>query len=256
MNKGTVRVLNALSLFSQRPIWGVTEVSRELSCAKNSAFQALDTLLKEGFLVRDITGSRYQLSHLALDFVGDSEALDVRSLCHSYLVELQEVTRESVFLSIIVGRYNVCIESIQADGVAAGYSPLSQPIPLHAGTGSRLLLAYLEDDEIRRYIEVASPLQKVTPSTIVDPEKLWQEIHQVRACGFARGYEDFSTGATYVSFPVFGAMDRPLAAITIGGPMRRFTREQADLLLPEIRAIMAELNQHSRMFPAVPLVRF
>ncbi len=25
MNKGTVRVLNALSLFTQQPIWGVTE---------------------------------------------------------------------------------------------------------------------------------------------------------------------------------------------------------------------------------------
>ena len=76
------------------------------------------------------------------------------------------------------------------------------------------------------------------------------------APGFARGYEDFSTGATFVSYPVFGALDRPLAAITIGGPINRFTQTVADGFIPAIRAIIAELNQHSRMFPAVPIVRF
>lgn len=256
MNKGTIRVLHTLSLFSRKPSWGVTEVSRELACAKNSAFQALDTLVKEGFAVRDVTGQRYQLSHMAIDFIGDGEALDVRSLCHPHLVQIQKLTEASVFLSIIVGRYNVCIESIQAQGVTVGYSPISQPIPLHAGAGSRLLLAYLQDDEIQRYIDLVGPLQRVTPTTIVDPLALWEEVRKIRDAGFARGYEDFSTGATFLSFPVLGAMDRPLAAVTIGGPIHRFTREVADGLVPAIRNIMGELNQHSRMFPAVPIIRF
>ncbi|MDB5511920.1 MAG: hypothetical protein JWR08_1403 [Enterovirga sp.] len=256
MNKGTVRVLNALSLFSRKPSWGVTELSRELGCVKNSAFQALDTLMKEGYVVRDPSGQRYQLSHTVIHFAGDGEALDVRSLCHPYLVRLQELTGASVFLSIIVGRYNVCIENLQAPGVTVGYSPISQPIPLHAGAGSRLLLAYLQDDEIQRYIEIVGQLERVTPTTIVDPAALWDEVRLIRRVGFARGYEDFSTGATFLSFPVLGAVDRPLAAITIGGPINRFTRAVADGLLPAIRAIMSELNRHSGMFPAVPIIRF
>lgn len=256
MNKGTVRVLNALSLFAEKPTWGVTEISRQLDCAKNSAFQALDTLVEEGYLVRDAGGQRYQLGHRTIDFVGDSEALDVRSLCHPYLMRLHRLTAESVFLSIIVGRYNVCIESIQAQGVTVGYSPLSQPIPLHAGAGSRLLLSYLQDDEVERYIALVGPLQRVTPTTIVDPDALRAEVALVRSQGFARGYEDFSTGANFLAFPVLGAMERPLAAIIVGGPIERFTREMGDRLIPDIKAIMAELNQHSRMFPATPIIRF
>ncbi|MBI3516102.1 MAG: IclR family transcriptional regulator [Proteobacteria bacterium] len=256
MNKGSLRVLNVLSLFSRKPLWGVTEVSRELGCAKNSAFEALDTLHQEGYVIRDTSGQKYQLSHVALGFIADGDALDVRSLCQPYLSALQRLTNESAFLSIIVGRYNVCIDSIQADGVKVGYSPLSQPIPLHAGSGSRALLGFLQDDEVARYIEAAAPLQRVTPTTIVEPEKLWAEIKLVRSRGFARSYEDFSTGANFLSFPVLGAMDRPLAAITIGGPVQRFTIEIADASIPAIRSIMAELNQHSRMFPAVPIIRF
>ncbi|MDQ8727980.1 IclR family transcriptional regulator [Bradyrhizobium sp. LHD-71] len=256
MNKGTVRVLNALSLFTQRPTWGVTELSRELKCSKNSAFQALDTLLKEGYLVRSSSGPRYQLGHRVLDFGLAAESMDVRSLCHPYLQRIHKLTNESVFLAILVGRSTVCIDSIQAQGVTVGYSPLSQPLPLHAGTGSRLLLAYLKDEEIERFIELESPLRSFTPTTITDPKALWDEVRLIRKTGFARGYQDFSTGANFLAFPVFGPMERLLATIVVGGPLFRFTREIADGFIPGIRALIDELNQHSRMFPAVPVVLF
>jgi IclR family KDG regulon transcriptional repressor len=256
MNKGTVRVLNALNLFTQKPIWGVTELSRELKCSKNSAFQALDTLLKEGYLVRSPSAPRYQLAHRALDFGLAPESTDVRSLCHPYLEKIQDLTSESVFLAILVGRSCVCIDSIQTQGVTVGYSPLSQPIPLHAGTGARLLLAYLKDEEIARYIELESPLRAFTPTTITDPKALWDEVRLIRKTGFARGYQDFSTGANFLAFPVIGPMDGLLATIVIGGPLFRFTREVADGLIPQIQTIMDELNQHSRMFPSVAVVCF
>jgi DNA-binding IclR family transcriptional regulator len=256
MNKGTVRVLNALSLFTQKETWGVTELSRELKCSKNSAFQALDTLLKEGYLVRSSSGPRYQLAHQVLNFGLAPESTDVRSLCHPYLEQIHELTAESVFLAILVGRSCVCIDSIQTQGVTVGYSPLSQPIPLHAGTGARLLLAYLKDDEIARYVELESPLRGFTPTTITDPKALWEEVRLIQETGFARGYQDFSTGANFLAFPVVGPMERLLATIVVGGPLFRFTREVADGFIPGIKALMDELNEHSRMFPSVPNVHF
>ncbi len=253
-NKGTVRVLHALSLFTQRPTWGVTEISRELNCSKNSAFQALDTLLKEGYLVRSAAGARYQLAHKVLSFGRGGEPADIRSLCHPYLQRIHALTAESAFLAILVGRTCVCIDSIQTQGVTVGYSPLSQPLPLHAGTGPRLLLAHLTDAEIERYIELESPLRAFTPTTITDPKALWEEIRMIRQQGFARGYQDYSTGANFLAFPVIGPMERPLGTIVVGGPLFRFTREAADAFLPALLAMIDELNQHSRMFPAVPMV--
>lgn len=255
-NKGSVRVLQIFSLFAQKPSWGVTEVSREMGCGKNSAFQALDTLLQEGYLVRDPSGQRYQLSHKALDFVGDGEVLDVRLLCREYLERLHAITGQAIFLSIIVGHYTVCIDSIQPPGMSVGYSPLSQPIPLHIGTGSRLMLSCLEDAEIQRYIDKFSPLLRMTPTTLVTPEQIWDEVKLVRSRGYSRGYQDHSVGFNYLSFPVFSSIQRPLAAITIGGPVNSFTWDVADSMIAQIQAVMAELNQHSRVFPTVPLVTF
>ena len=141
-----------------------------------------------------------------------------------------------MFLAILVGRSCVCIDSILSQGVTVGYSPLSQPLPLHAGTGPRLLLAYLKDEEIERYIALESPLRGFTPTTITDPKALWEEVRLIRKTGFARGYQDFSTGANFLAFPVIGQIERPLGTIVIGGPLFRFTREVADGLIPEIQA--------------------
>lgn len=254
MNKGTVRVLDALSLFTQRPNWGVTEVSRVLGCSKNSAFQALDTLLQEGYVVRGAAGARYELGHEVLRFGHGAESTDIRALCRSYLERIHELSGESAFLAILVGRSCVCIDSIRAQGVTVGYSPLSQPVPLHAGSGPRLLLAHLKDEEIARYIATESPLRAFTPTTIIDPAALWDEVRLIRQQGFARGYEDFSTGANFLAFPVLGPMERPLGTIVVGGPLFRFPWEIADGLIPGIRALMRELNQHSRMFAGVPAV--
>lgn len=256
MNKGTVRVLNALSLFTQQPVWGVTELSRELQCSKNSAFQALDTLLKEGYLVRSSSGPRYQLAHRVLNFGLAAESTDVRSLCHPYLQRIHDLTSESTFLAILVGRSCVCIDSVQTQGVTVGYSPLSQPIPLHAGTGARLLLAYLKDEEIDRYIELESPLRGFTPTTITKPDALWEEVRLIRKLGYARGYQDFSTGANFLAFPVVGPAERLLGTIVVGGPLFRFTREMADRSIPDINMLMDELNQRARMFPSMPVVMF
>ena len=254
MNTGTVRVLNLLSAFTRQPEWGVTELSRELDCSKNSAFQALDTLLKEGYLVRSASGPRYQLAHKVLRFSQGAETTDIRSFCHPYLQRIHELTAESAFLAILVGATCVCIDSVQARGVTVGYSPLTQPLPLHAGTGPRLLLAHLKDEEIARYIAREAPLRAFTPTTITDPAALWEEVATIRRLGFARGYEDFSTGANFLAFPVIGMMERPLATIVVGGPLFRFTREVADGFIPAIQGLMEELNRHSRVFPTIPAV--
>jgi hypothetical protein len=51
-------------------------------------------------------------------------------------------------------------------------------------------------------------------------------------------------------------MERPLGTVVVGGPLFRFTREVADGTIPAIKVQMDVLNQHARMFPAVPIVSF
>jgi DNA-binding IclR family transcriptional regulator len=257
-NKATVRVLEVLASFLDRTRpCGVTELAAELGISKNMAFRALSTLLQEGYVVRDATGARYELgpSVLALRR-GEIAEPDLRALAAPYLRRIHQLTGESVFLSIIVGRNHVTIDGVEAHGIKVSHNPRGLPVPLHASPASRVLLAFLHDDEIEEYIRVASPLKRFTPTTIVDPERLREEVRLVRGRGYALGYGDHYTGATYVSFAVLDGTRRPHAAITVGGPPDRFTEVTVAAMVPRILAIVDELNQKTRHVPASSVVAF
>ena len=70
----------------------------------------------------------------------------------------------------------------------------------------------------------------------------------MRAEGFARGYGDHYAHATYISFPVLDSTGRPHAAITVGGPPERFTKEDVERLLPPMLEVIAEMNSHSSLY--------
>jgi len=257
-NKATVRVFNVLSQFiGRKASWGVTELSAELGLSKNMVFRALSTLVEQGYVVHDVSGARYEIGHRVLELgAGQVEELDVRALCGPAMRRLHELSGESVCLSIIVGRNHVTIESVEAHGVKVSHNPRGLPVPLHASPASRVLLAFLGDEEIEQYIRVASPLKRFTETTITDKSKLRDEVQLVRRQGYARGYGDHNTAGTYISFPVLDSSGRPHAAFTVGGPIGRFTPAQVEALLPRMLEIVDEVNRQSRLYPATFMVLF
>jgi DNA-binding IclR family transcriptional regulator len=241
----------------RRSSWGVTDLSEQLGLTKNMAYRALSTLLEQGYLVRDASGARYELGYRVLDLnAGQVEQLDIAALCGPAMRRLHELTGESVFLSIIVGRNHVTIDSVEAHGMKVSHNPRGLPVPLHASPASRVLLAFLHDDEITQYIRVASPLRSFTERTITDPARLWDEVRLVRRQRYAKGYGDHYTAGTYVAFAVLDGSERPHAAITVGGPIGRFTQARVDEKLPEMLRVMEELNLRSRLYPATSMVLF
>jgi DNA-binding IclR family transcriptional regulator len=218
--------------------------------------RALGTLMEQGYVVRDESRTRYQLGHGVLDLHARAVELDIRALCEPALRRLHDLTGESVFLSIIVGRNHVTIDSVEAHGVKVSHNPPGLPVPLHASPASRVLLAFLGDAEIDEYIRLASPLKRFTATTLTDPAKLREEVQLVRRQRYAKGYGDHYTAGTYIAFPVLDSEERPHAAITVGGPRERFTQQRVDELLPAMLEIMEELNRKSRMHPVTSIVMF
>jgi IclR family KDG regulon transcriptional repressor len=250
-NKATVQILQVLSLYvGRRSSYGVTELSRELNISKNMAYRALSTLVREGFVVKDASGSRYELGFGVLEIL-DLDAdlqFDVRSFCAPFLQRLHKLTGESIFLSVIVGLNHVTIDSVEAHGIRVSHNPRGLLVPLHASPASRVLLSFLSDEEITEYIRAASPLKRFTATTITDPDELWKEVALVRAQGFARGYGDHYAHATYISFPVLDSTGRPHAAITVGGPADRLTEPQVERLLPGMMEIVTDMNSQSALY--------
>ena len=259
-NVSTVRVLAVLSRFiGARRALGVTEISQDLGMTKNMVHRALTTLVRNGYLVRDASGARYELGFGVLQFLDPSAPEpDIRAICQPYLRSLRQLSGESVFLSIVVGRNRVNVDSIEAPGRIVTHAVRGRAVPLHLTETSRVLLAFLSDAEIDEYIRIASPLTRAPAPGVITPDRLWKDLRAIRKAGYALGHGErrFSerrVDATYLAFPVLDAAGRPHAALTVGGPQERFDIAAAEALLPEMRRIVGEANLHARVIPARPV---
>jgi IclR family transcriptional regulator, KDG regulon repressor len=258
INTATAQILNILSSFGSciEP-QGPTELSQKLGLTKNRTYRALRALVGQGYLIKDPSDNRYDLGYRVLEIQGkSSDEFDMRSLCAPHLRRIHELTGESVFLSIIVGRNHLTIDGVEAQGRRVSH-PHGLLVPLHASCASRALLPFLHDAEIEEYIRVTpAPFKRFTPSTITTPDELWAEVRKVRAKGYAEGMGDHFVGGINVAFPVLDSTGRPHAAITLNASTERFSQDQLNRLMPDIIAIVSELNAHSRLHPVEYTARF
>ena len=251
-NLAAARTLNVLSAFAEidGPA-GVTELAVKLGMTKNMIFRALSTLQREGYLVRDDTGRRYELGMRLLELRSHAEEdPDIKALCWPYMEQMAELTGATIFLSVRSRWRQVLIDGIPGRGplrhrIIRGFSS-----PLHASVASRALLAHLSDAEIAEYIRLFSPLRRFTDTTIVEPEKLWEEVAVVREKGYAISYGDHIAQRSGVAFPILDASGRPHAAVTVSGPLNSVPPSRVAAWLPGLREIAAELNRHSQLYYA------
>lgn len=265
-NIATVRVLLILSAFldgagSPDATLGVTEISRKLGMTKSMVHRGLASLTRHRYVVRDATGSRYQLGPAVAQFGTVQVRLpDLHQLCRPVERSLFELTGETVSLHVPVDDMVVCVDGIEGRGPVARWVPLGRSIPLHVSPASRAVLAHLPDDEVEMY--VSRPLKVFTEKTLRTREQLWTEIHRVRAEGYARSLGDHypkETG-TAIGFPVLDVNDEPHGAIVVAGPANRFSAERTEALMPAMKAQVALLNRNTRLYlsgrePVTPWAR-
>ena len=258
-NQATQRVLSVLLCLADKPApRGVTEIARLLGMSKNMVHRALTTLIVSGYVARDSSGELYQLSpHILSLSRGTAAEIDIVALARPVLEALHRLTRESVYLSIIVGRSRVTVDDIQAEGPRVLRSQRGHPVPLHCTKMSRVLLAHRKDDEIASYLSAAAPLHR--PQRFPDPpseseDGIWRDILAIRETPHVLWRNPHLASAAYAIFAIRDAEDCGHAIITIGGPRERFDVPQIEKLLPEIRTVIEPLQREARLIPAPPFV--
>jgi DNA-binding IclR family transcriptional regulator len=98
-------------------------------------------------------------------------------------------------------------------------------IPLHAGSASRVLLAWNPDlaDKV-----LAAPLEPLTDGTVTSTSELRPLIAQAKADGYAITAGEREDSASGLSAPVFDSAADLVGAITISGPTIRMPQEQCE----------------------------
>lgn len=210
---------------------------------KATALRLLESLIGEGFVLRDEATKRYALGDEALALGIAMQGRDhIRNRARPALLRLAASTGDTMLLSTRSGVESVCIDrEFGSYPIRANYLDLGMRRPLGVGAGSLALLAWLPDDEVKAVLSLIGPrLGKRYPRITV--ELIEREVKLARQRGYALLLDVVVDQMGGIGVPVLGSDGRPVAALSLAALTSRITPRLAQLV-PQLRKAAEELSR-------------
>jgi DNA-binding IclR family transcriptional regulator len=142
---------------------------------------------------------------------------------------LREVTGESVQLYRREGTTRVCVATLEPPAGLRDTVPLGARLPMTAGSGARVLLAYSD---------------AATRQTVLESAKFTERtLAEVRRRGWAQSAAEREPGVASVSAPVRDRDGVVIAAVSISGPIDRMGRRPGDRWAADLLAAAESLSR-------------
>ncbi len=215
-----------LAFCSAGPDLGISEVSRQVGLGKSVVHRILSSLAAHDFVSQHHLTSRYRLGPGALQ-VGLSALgeLDVSHTARPIMAALRERTRETVTLSIRVGDHRTYVAQLESPQDVRMRVEVGRTFPLYAGASGRAILAHLPRLERDQYLDVTE-LVSLTAGTIHSRAALEEELQRVVDRGYAASAGERDPLAAAVAAPLWSVDGGVMGAVSICGPVPRFTPDQ------------------------------
>ncbi|WP_414641746.1 IclR family transcriptional regulator [Actinocrinis sp.] len=178
----TIELLELLAGYDE-PLT-LSEIHRELAYPKSSLFVLLRTLVARGWVETDRRGTGYSIGVRAL-LVGTSylDRDPVIRAATRVLELLRAEVNETVHLARLDGADVVYLASRESAHHLRLTSRVGRRVPAYATALGKALLAGLTDAEVDAILP--PQLEAITPLTVVDRDRLFAELAEVRERGYA-----------------------------------------------------------------------
>lgn len=209
----------ALAIFdafdAEHTALSLQEIGERIKMPKTTAFRLVNTLEKSGFLIR-MDNQQYCLS-LKLARLGGMvrSTLSVRDVARPVMFEVNEQTHETVTLNTIVGTERMVVEVVDTPSPLMSMARQGQHMPLWLGASSRILMAFMEPEEVDKVIKANAGGQPV------DRAALDRELARFKRQGYAITRGQRVPGLTAIAVPIFDIEGRVRHCLALTGPSVR-----------------------------------
>lgn len=208
----TLRTLEALA--RAREAVGVTELADQLGTTKTRIHRHLRTLVDQGYVTQATDTGRYQVGSRLITLGRIvAENTDLAAAAQPFLRQLREALGQSCVLSQIEpGGARIVSALSGLSPIEIGVKPGSL-IAFHNSAQGKAMLAHADPDLRARVL--AEPMERTTPLTITDPDKLSAELDLIRARGWAVAPNESAMGLNALAAPVFDETGAVAGAVAV-----------------------------------------
>ncbi len=136
--------LKLLNLFTMdEPEWTLTDLAEALNVGVSTVYRLTNTLIHEGFIVRDPTTKSFRLASSILElghYVITS--YDTCEIAPPILEKLVQDTGETVHLSILEGNNTIYLQVFECSNYVNVHTHVGKKNPIHCTSTGQIILAY------------------------------------------------------------------------------------------------------------------
>jgi DNA-binding IclR family transcriptional regulator len=226
MMRAVQRILAIFESFTaERNSLTLQEIADSVDLPKSTTFRIVQSLEKAGYLVR-LEDQKYCLSFRFTRLAGlVKSTLGIREIARPIILELAELTKETVSIHTVSGKNRVCI-----DALATAASPLrnvvqpGEQVPLLSGSASKVLMAHMPKSTLTPLVSSIGRQTKRTQADVLE------ELAKVRRQGYAVSHGERLLGVTAISAPIKDAQDEVHYCLSIGGPTVRMQTNEKEFI--------------------------
>lgn len=234
-------VLDALGASSDGKL--LTELAAEVGFPISTTHRLLATLASRDYVVKDGLTGRYLLGSKILRLQAvTANRLHLARTAFPLLRKLVQQVDETANLATLSDSRVVYLESVAADRAVGLYAPPGTIAPAHCTAMGKLLLAYLPEDELTRWLN-QNDLFASTPNTITEPAALEEQLAQIRVQQIALDNEEWVQGVHCIAGPIRDYSGKVVAAVSVSAPNRRLSAERESEVIETVKRICAEISE-------------
>lgn len=206
-----------------------TDISKRLNLSLSTTHRLIKSLQITGFVTQDPLNRHYFLGPLISKLASNINAshLGLIVCAHRDMEELWRLTGETVSLATRIGMQTVQLEELPSHHDLKITTGRIFAAPVYAGAAGKVLLSQLDGKDLKTIIKKVE-LVRFAPNTIIDKEKLMEEVEKVKNYGYSISYSEVRRGASSISVPIRNYFCE--IALTVYGPDSRFSPEETDVI--------------------------
>lgn len=217
------------------------ELQRELNIPKTTLYRILKTLIERKLVIYE--NKKYKLGYGFLQFTKRIlSEIPLREIANPYLKKICEKTGETAELIIPDGDAILYIDKIESPQSIKLFSQIgSRYETLHASAPGKILLAY-DNIVFERYMKKREFI-KITKKTIVDKEKIKEEIKRIKKRGWSFDIGEARIDVVRIAGPVINYEGKLTGIVGIAGPCYRIKGKKIEEFGKMIKEICEDISK-------------
>lgn len=227
------KALDLIELLAEHDSLSLIELTELLNQPKSSTYRIILTLENRGFISRSDEDGKYCLGYKQLFITRNLlERNNLRKAAIQEMRRLSEIFGDTVNLGVLVDHQIMYVEIIESTHALRMTDVVGSKSPFHATAMGKAITAHMTAKHVNGLLDAG--MERYTEHTIVTRERFFQELDKVRSIGYAIDDQEIVEGARCVAAPVFGMFGNVRGAISVSGPMHRYTEEAIPQIAREI----------------------